>query len=170
MSIEIRPAQTTDAIGIHDFLSETLRKESRNIISLPEELILSPQQQIAWIDDYNQDADALLIVASEGGKIIGVLDFKAKKKKRLAHSGEFGISVRPGYQNQKIGQRMLHFFIQWAQQNPRLKKIILCVFASNERAIYVYHKMGFVIEGKQKDAVRMFEGAFEDVIYMALEV
>lgn len=170
MSLIIRPAIVTDAAGIRDFLEQTIVAETRFVISLPEELLLNPEQQSAWIMDYEQDPDAILMVAELEQMIVGVLDFKTKKRKRLAHTGEFGISVRPGFQNQKIGQKLLDSFLEWARNNSRVEKIILCVFASNERAIHVYEKLGFIFEGRQKKAVKMSDGVYEDLIYMALEV
>jgi RimJ/RimL family protein N-acetyltransferase len=170
VSVEIRPAQRSDAEGVRDFLQETIVAETGFVISLPEELILSPEQQSLWIDDYEQDPNALLLVAELEGQIIGVLDFKTKKRKRLSHTGEFGISVRPGFQDQNIGQKMLAHFIDWAKENPRIEKVDLCVFGSNKRAIHVYEKLGFTFEGRQKKAVRLSDGLYEDLIYMALEV
>ncbi|MBL0103984.1 MAG: GNAT family N-acetyltransferase [Bacteroidetes bacterium] len=128
MSLIIRPALVTDAAGIRDFLEETIVAETRFVISLPEELLLNPEQQSAWIKDYEQDPDAILIVAELEQKIVGVLDFKTKKRKRLAHTGEFGISVRPGSQDKKIGQKMLDSFFMNGHGRIQVSKRLSSVF------------------------------------------
>lgn len=48
-----------------------------------------------------------------------------------------------------------------------LHRIQLDVYASNERAIHVYEKVGFTIEGRRRDAVYA-RGQYEDVIVMGL--
>lgn len=167
--IIIRPAQPEDAEGIQDFLRETIVAETQYVISLPEELILDGERQKAWIIEYEKNDDAIMVVAvTDERKIVGVLDFKPFPRKRLSHSGEFGISVRPGYQGAGIGQRILVFFLKWAAQREQITKVNLSVFASNTRAIHIYEKFGFVKEGLQKNAVRMSEGVYEDLWLMTL--
>jgi len=57
--------------------------------------------------------------------------------------------------------------MDWAQQTPRVGKIELLVRATNERAIHLYSKLGFVEEGRFRNRVRLPDGELVDDIAMA---
>ena len=52
-------------------------------------------------------------------------------------------------------------------ETMNLHRIELEVYVSNERAIHVYEKVGFRIEGRRRDAVYT-RGAYQDVLVMGL--
>lgn len=163
----IRPATIDDVKDIFDFVKIIAVKETNNVISLPEEFSTTIADQEKWIKYYSENENALLLVAEVDNKIVGVLDFKTHPKIRMSHSGEFGISILPEYQNQKIGSKMIEFLFQWATTRPQIKKINLCVFHPNERAIHVYKKLGFEVEGVQVRAVQISDGEFIDLVMMS---
>ncbi|MBK7572995.1 MAG: GNAT family N-acetyltransferase [Bacteroidetes bacterium] len=164
----IRPAVLADIKSIFDFIKIIAVKETNNVISLPEEFSLTMLDQEKWVKYYTENEYSLLLVAEADDKIVGVLDFKNNSKIRLSHSGEFGISILPEFQDKKIGSKMIEYLITWARSKPKLKKINLSVFESNKRAIHVYKKLGFVIEGQQKNAVQIAEDVFIDLIQMGM--
>ena len=57
--------------------------------------------------------------------------------------------------------------MDWAKQTPSLRKIELLVRASNERAIRLYSKFGFLEEGRFKDRIRLPDSSFRDDLAMA---
>ncbi|HQW22740.1 MAG TPA: GNAT family N-acetyltransferase, partial [Bacteroidia bacterium] len=151
-----------------DFIKIIAVKETNNVISLPEEFSLTMLDQEKWVKYYTENEYSLLLVAEADDKIVGVLDFKNNSKIRLSHSGEFGISILPEFQDKKIGSKMIEYLITWARSKPKLKKINLSVFESNKRAIHVYENLGFRIEGQQKNAVQIAEDVFIDLIQMGM--
>jgi len=164
----IRPAVLADIKSIFDFIKIIAVKETNNVISLPEEFSLTILDQEKWVKYYTENEYSLLLVAEADDKIVGVLDFKNNSKIRLSHSGEFGISILPEFQDKKIGSKMIEYLITWARSKPKLKKINLSVFESNKRAIHVYENLGFRIEGQQKNAVQIAEDVFIDLIQMGM--
>ena len=52
--------------------------------------------------------------------------------------------------------------MDWAKQTPRVRKIELLVRATNEKAIRLYSKFGFLEEDRFKDRVRLPNGRFVD--------
>ena len=164
----IRPAVLADIKSIFDFIKIIAVKETNNVISLPEEFSLTMLDQEKWVKYYTENEYSLLLVAEADDKIVGVLDFKNNSKIRLSHSGEFGISILPEFQDKKIGSKMIEYLITWAGSKPKLKKINLSVFESNKRAIHVYENLGFRIEGQQKNAVQIAEDVFIDLIQMGM--
>ena len=164
--MNIRPATIDDVKDIFEFVKIIAVTETNNVISLPEEFSSALADQEKWIRYYSENENALLLVAETEGKIVGVLDFKTHPKIRMSHSGEFGISILPEYQNQKIGSEMIEFLLQWSTTRPKIKKINLSVFHPNARAIHVYKKLGFEIEGVQMKAVQISDGEFIDLVMM----
>ena len=57
--------------------------------------------------------------------------------------------------------------MDWAKQTPRVRKIELLVRATNEKAVRLYSKFGFLEEGRFKDRVRLSDGDFVDDLAMA---
>lgn len=164
----IRPAVLADIKSIFDFIKIIAVKETNNVISLPEEFSLTILDQEMWVKYYTENEYSLLLVAEADDKIVGVLDFKNNSKIRLSHSGEFGISILPEFQDKKIGSKMIEYLITWARSKPKLKKINLSVFESNKRAIHVYENLGFRIEGQQKNAVQIADDVYIDLIQMGM--
>lgn len=63
------------------------------------------------------------------------------------HVTGFGIVVHDDYQDKGLGTQLTQYMIDIAREKG-LKKVYLQVFTNNEKAIHVYRKCGFKIEGK----------------------
>jgi RimJ/RimL family protein N-acetyltransferase len=57
--------------------------------------------------------------------------------------------------------------MDWAKRNSSVEKIELLVRATNERAIRLYSRLGFVEEGRMRNRVRLPDGSFVDDVAMA---
>jgi RimJ/RimL family protein N-acetyltransferase len=81
------------------------------------------------------------------------------------HVAQLGMFVKKEYRRQGIGSQLLMWLIAWASA-VSLEKISLQVFSSNGAAIGLYHKCGFVEEGR---FVRQIKegGVYKDLICMA---
>ena len=102
-------------------------------------------------------------------KIVASLVFSAGHRPRIRHSGEFGMSVRKRYWGLGIGSSMLDALIDWARDMQIVKKINLRVRTDNERAIALYERKGFVIEGTIHKQI-FLDGAYFDHYWMGLEL
>lgn len=76
------------------------------------------------------------------------------------------MGVLKDHRGQGIGRRLLEATIErtWA---IGIQKIELSVYSSNEPAIQLYKKQGFVEEGVKKRG-RLVDGIYDDVVLMAL--
>ena len=76
------------------------------------------------------------------------------------------MGVHPDFRHRGIGSRLLHAAVSraWAMG---LERVELEVFASNPVARQLYERYGFSTEGILYRA-RKFDGAYDDVIVMAL--
>lgn len=70
------------------------------------------------------------------------------------------------HRNRGIGTRCITMLCSHAYDNLNLRRIELRVFSGNERAIRVYKKCGFEIEGVMREAY-FLKGKFQDVIIMS---
>ena len=107
-----------------------------------------------------------LLLAEVEGRIVGNIDFHIARRRRLAHAGEFGMSVQSDWRSRGIGNALLESLIEWALTVKEVEKISLRVRADNPRAIALYKKHGFVTCGVARDAIRLSGGVYVDDIMM----
>ncbi|MDZ5471402.1 GNAT family N-acetyltransferase [Bacillus sp. 31A1R] len=107
----------------------------------------------------------LFLVAEVDGRIVGFSRCAGSNLKRLAHKVEFGICVLKDYWGYGIGKNLLKETIIWADSNS-IKKISLAVLETNEKAIQLYEKLGFEIEGVLKRDKLLSDGNYYSTIMM----
>ena len=85
-----------------------------------------------------------------------------------SRNGEIGIFIGDkAYWDQGYGTEVVKLILQHGFSTLNLHRIFLRVFADNQRAIRVYEKVGFVHEGRQRQA-EYHDGEFHDVIFMGM--
>ncbi len=82
------------------------------------------------------------------------------------HAGRMGMGVLPDYRGAGLGRRLLTETLE-AARAIGIERVELEVFASNEAAIALYGRLGFVVEGIKKRA-RKLDGKYDDDLIMAL--
>jgi ribosomal protein S18 acetylase RimI-like enzyme len=107
------------------------------------------------------------LVAEKDSKIMGHAFLDPMPLQAISHVFRLTIVVHPGYESQGIGNALMKKLMDWATQTPRVRKIELLVRATNQRAIRLYSKLGFLEEGRFKDRVRLPDGSFVDDLAMA---
>ena len=68
--------------------------------------------------------------------------------------GTFFIAVAKPYWGNGVGQFLMETMIDWANHTPTIRRLELTVQARNERAVHLYQKFGFDIEGTKKRGAR----------------
>jgi putative acetyltransferase len=85
---------------------------------------------------------------------------------RRAHVGELGLAVHDGWQGRGIGTALVRAAVGLADRWLNLRRLELTVFADNERAVRLYKKFGFEVEGLlRRYALR--DGVYVDAYVMA---
>ena len=146
---------------------EAILKDGNGMVAEPGEIQFTEEKRRNRIKKLTDHPDKLLLVCMQDDRLIANLDFHAGKRKRIAHVGGFGISVHPQWRGLGIGNALIEEMISWAISNPRLEKITLSVLASNESAINLYSKFGFVEEGRNSKAIKYQDGSYVDDVQMA---
>ncbi len=103
---------------------------------------LPPSTRIAiehWVDYLAERGFA--IVAEMDGKIVGHCSIVPTEDGRKV---DLSIFVHQDYQDRGIGQKLLRLMIDYAKR-AGFEGIMLVTERSNERALHVYRKLGFVV-------------------------
>lgn len=85
---------------------------------------------------------------------------------RRRHAMGIGMAVRDDWQGQGIGSALMSALIDRADNWMNVLRLELTVYVDNERALALYRKFGFVIEGTHR-AYAMRDGALVDAYGMA---
>jgi len=136
-------------------------------ISLPGEFDMTVEQEKVWLEKHLNDPGNLALVAEVSGSIIGVLNFQSGSRQRVAHQGTFGVSVLEEWRDRGIGRALIVTLLDWATGNPCIEKVCLEVFANNDRAITLYHRLGFREEGRRSKSIKLGPDEYVDDILMA---
>ena len=94
----------------------------------------------------NIDNDASQFVAIHDGEVVGWCDILSCSDPLRRHIGVLGMGVLPKFRGRGLGQQLLSETITGARKH-RFHRIELHVRASNEPAVRLYKKRGFVLEG-----------------------
>lgn len=154
-----------DAVEIIDFLNK-VGGETDYLTFGFNEFPISLEEEKQTIAECLKKKSCLMLVAKMGNEIVSQLFLQRSSCTRLAHIGDVGISVSKHWWGKSIGKQMMLAAIEWAQQNA-ITKIQLHVRTDNERAILLYSKLGFVIEGTIKKAIKI-NGIYFDNHIMGL--
>ncbi|MBC8943894.1 GNAT family N-acetyltransferase [Xenorhabdus indica] len=161
MEIKIRSAESEDAehfqriFGHPDVYSCTLQHPC-------------PSREM-WQDRLKQNntQGILDFVAEIDGKVVGTIGLFTYVNPRRRHVVGIGIGIDAGYSGKGIGSKMMEFAIDYAFNWLACIRIELEVFTDNEKAIALYTKFGFEMEGiKCKAAFK--NGQYCDVVAMSL--
>ena len=167
MNITIRKAKVEDAHAIVTAEQE-IAQTPGYFCSQPSEL--SEQNVIRTINVLGESENGIYLVAEQEGKIAGHAFLEPLHLKSICHVAQLSIGVHHGWQEKGIGTALMKQVIDWAKQSKTIEKIELNVRASNDRAIALYKKMGFIEEGRLKNRIKINESLYIDDVLMALHV
>jgi L-phenylalanine/L-methionine N-acetyltransferase len=114
----------------------------------------------------NGPDDYLLIATIDGEPAGNAGMHAASNSPRRAHARHIGMAVRSEFQGRGIGNALMEALVGLADNWLNVSRLELTVFTDNERAIALYRKHGFEIEGTHK-AYALRAGRWADTYSMA---
>ena len=151
-----------EAPYIIDFLNE-VAEETDFLTFAKGEFPFSVVEEQEIITECLEANRSLMLIGKINDLIISQLFLDRSKKKRLSHIGDISITVSKKYWGKSIGKHMMQAAIEWAKLN-NITKLQLQVLSDNERALKLYNKLGFVIEGKISRALKIHNVYFDDYL------
>ncbi|MFO1446298.1 GNAT family N-acetyltransferase [Bacillus sp. Bva_UNVM-123] len=164
-NVKVRTGQLDDAESILRIQREVI-SENDFLISEPEEFTNTVEQQIDWLKNIIANDRETIIVAEINSKGIGWIVFQSHTRKRLSHTGSFGVMIDKEYRGLGMGKLLIHALQEWAEKNPLIEKVSLGVFSTNHRAIALYKSLGFVEEGRKVNEIKMNDNEYVDDVLM----
>lgn len=164
MEFMIRPVKTGDGAGINEL--RRMKGVFENTHSIPSERIKRNEDGIANLD--NNVHQFVAVTKDQNGNelIIGTAGLYVDSNPRKRHCASIGIMVHKDYQRIGVGAKLMESLIDIADNWLMLIRIELTVFIDNEKAISLYKRFGFIIEGTlRKAGIR--NGRYVDEFTMA---
>jgi len=163
----VREAKETDAKAIVNYLYEN-QDHFLYMISKTEEMKLDLTYEKKMIRLHAERENCIFYLALKKDKVLGMLNFVGGNRSRDMHDGEFGLSVHKDCFGQGIGTVLMENLMRWGRRNQVIKRMTLFVMHSNKRAINLYQRFGFRIEGVRRKAVRFEDGRIQDLVMMGI--
>lgn len=162
-SITIREVTPDDAEIMVRFLVEL---DAENLPVLFRRLRpRTVEQQHDHIQRHLSTPRSTIMIALANGMVVGILDFHGNARAQCEHVGGFGVSVAQSWRRHKVATKLIEELFEWARLQ-KVRRVELEVFSNNAGAFKLYEHLGFVLEGRRREAV-LVEGTYIDTFQMA---
>ncbi|WP_257061917.1 GNAT family N-acetyltransferase [Bacillus sp. PK9-021] len=160
----IRSADTSDADEL-SHLRVQLDGETENLDRESGEGYMDESDFEKLIQRDTESKRNLFLVASAHNEIVGFSRCEGNELKRFVHKVEFGVCVAKACWDYGIGKGLLQQSILWAD-SAGMNKMTLNVLETNKKAIDLYTKFGFEVEGVLKNDRLLSDGKYYNTVVM----
>lgn len=157
---EIREAEPDDAPALIEYV-ERVAGESDFLTFGPGEFEMTENEERDLLRKYQGSDRDLYLIAVMDGDVVGALHFRAGRRPRTRHAGEFGMSVRRDCWGCGIGGGLLDVLLSWAAGGGLIGRVNLKVRTDNDAALALYRSRGFEVEGTIRDQFRLAGQSFD---------
>jgi RimJ/RimL family protein N-acetyltransferase len=165
MPFSVRRAQKSDGPALIE-LRRLLFRETSNMLWEPDEFIQTAEDESNRISRLNGRANGLVLLAEDSGVPVGTLTAAGGEVRRLRHSAILALGVAKSHWSQGVASAMIGEAKTWAQ-SAGLHRLELTVHTSNLRALGVYLRAGFEVEGIRRHSL-LVDGVYVDEYLMSL--
>lgn len=164
--IRLRAVEQEDVQKFHEWVNDP--EVTRGLAMY---LPLSMQGEQNWFEriskaDPHEKPFAIDVKKGKGWKLIG--NCGTFSISAVNRSCELGIMIGDKSEwNKGYGAEAMTLLLQHGFETLNLNRIFLRVYEDNVRAVRSYEKAGFVLEGRQRQAVYK-HGKYEDVLFMSV--
>jgi RimJ/RimL family protein N-acetyltransferase len=165
MTFVVRRAAESDGPALVE-LRRVLFAETSNMLWEPGEFVQTAEDESKRIARLNGRANSLVILAEEAGQPIGLLTAVGGEVRRLRNSASLALGVARSHWGQGVATRMLQTALDWSRA-AGLRRVELTVHTSNLRAVAVYLRCGFQVEGVRRSSL-LVDGVYVDEYMMSV--
>ena len=165
MNYIIREADIEDAENIIEYI-KIVSDETDFLISDSSERNFTVRKEKESLQNIQSSILEKIFLFEIENKIVGMCSIEGINKIRIKHRVDLAITVLKNYWGNKIGEKLIDYAIDYCKSNC-IKKIELTVRIDNKRALKLYKKFGFEIEGEIKNFIYL-NGNYYNCYYMGL--
>ena len=168
MAVHVRPIAMADAQAYVDLLAWLDGESFYPVVNLIERSLDATDWR-RTIGDLLERRERIILVAEETDEATGIsrglVGFLGTTPDWFGDDEglRIVIGIREAYTGQGIGTRLFTALEAWARQ-AGVRRLHLTVETDNARALALYHKMGFQIEGQVRNALQIQGRWFDDYI------
>jgi ribosomal protein S18 acetylase RimI-like enzyme len=165
MNIEILPLQWFQLRNVNAFLNlkKEIEREAEHLVVGAGERQEKTFHVLAKM--FLNRKRTLTLVAMEGNQIVGYLTAVYPKFKKLRGNAYIALAVKSSHRGKGIGTKLMRESEKHAK-TKNIRRMELEVFGKNVKAIDLYKRLGYEIEGRRRNAVENTNG-FDDIVFMA---
>lgn len=169
--VTLRPVRPEDVTVLAEILADPdllrLTGSVHTTAEIEAESTPDPGPLREWYLSRNEQPDRLdlMVVDNASGQLVG--EVVLNHWDRGSRACSFRTLLGPAGRDRGLGTEAMRLFIDYAFTNLPLHRIELEVYSFNPRAQRVYEKVGFVVEGRRRQA-HQFDGERVDAIIMGL--
>ena len=164
-TVVLRAAAPEDAADLIQYLKVT-SGETPYLIREPEEITITMEREMAFIQEKIDAERELLLIALVDGKHVGNCSLMGLMPyKRYAHRCSVAIALYQEYCGCGIGKAMLQTVLDIAAR-VGYEQAELEVASANTGAIALYEKLGFKKYGTFPDNMKYPDGTYMDTYWM----
>jgi len=165
MSCIVRQATAQDADALIA-LRRTLFAETSFMLWEPAEFTQTAEDERKRIERLHARSNGLVLVAEQDGTVVGLLTAVGGELNRLRHSATLALGVARSHWGQRVATALVQHAIAWSQ-TAGLTRLELTVHTTNLRAISVYLRCGFEVEGLRRSSL-FVDGKHVDEYLMSI--
>lgn len=163
MEFIIRPVLADDAEDIWEL--RRMPEVVENTLAMPSETLEKNISRLENIESSRHQMAAVIKLEDGGEQCIGTAGLSVSDN-RQRHVGYIGIMVNSDYHSMGVGTALMESLLDIADNWLGLIRLELTVFCDNDKAVGLYKKLGFKIEGIMKKAA-IKNGKYADMYMMA---
>lgn len=165
MTVQIRIAAPADAASLLA-LRRRLLAESNTMLWEAQEFVATEEDERHRVQQLTSKGNCTYMLASSEEGIVGLLFATGSPMKRLRHSTTLAVGVAREYEGQGIATRLVQSALV-RSKDAGLRRVELTVHTSHLRAIRVYLRCGFQIEGVRRSSL-LVDGRYVDEYVMSV--
>jgi len=163
MTIEVRRARVEDAAAIARLMGDPAVYPG--LMQMP--FASEEAQRARLVESLAPGKADVLLVAERSGEVVGSSGMHpCGPSPRRRHAMVIGLSVSAEAQGQGVGSALMQAMCDYADRWIGVLRLELSVYVDNARAIALYRRFGFEMEGRHRGYV-LRDGEFIDAFAMA---
>jgi diamine N-acetyltransferase len=130
-----------------------LHNDETVLSQLTDPTHVTEKMQYSWYENLSNSSTSLRYVCRslDYGKLVGV--FRIDNLDEINKSVMIGLDIAPEYRRMGFAVEIYNFFINYFFKEQEFHRVYLCTLESNLAAQSLYLKLGFALEGVQKEAI-----------------